>query len=161
MEPLSFLYTAGLFPPLHHELIDLLRGLSPADWERPTVAGRWRVRDVAAHLLDTQLRRLSLQRDGHALAPGTPIGSERDLAAHLNALNAEWIAAARRLSPRVLIEMLEATAPALTALLSSLAPEGPAIFPVSRKRRVPCSPEITKVSNDRWRRGPLICAATR
>lgn len=132
MKPAGPIETAHLFAPLHAELVRLLRGLRPHDWERPTVAGRWRVRDVAAHLLDTQLRRLSAQRDGHALpAPGTPIASDRDLAAHLNALNAEWILAARRLSPRVLIELLEATAPALAALFSSLPPHGPAIFPVS------------------------------
>ncbi len=48
-----------LFLPLHEELVRLLSGLSAADWERPTVAGTWRVRDVAAHLLDTDLRRIS------------------------------------------------------------------------------------------------------
>jgi hypothetical protein len=37
MEPLAPVYTAGLFPPLHGELIVLLRGLDAADWERPTV----------------------------------------------------------------------------------------------------------------------------
>ncbi len=31
-------------------LADLLAGLSPAEWERPTRCGDWRVRDVAAHL---------------------------------------------------------------------------------------------------------------
>src|SRR5213082_3892646 len=51
--------TRHLFAPLHAELMSLLRGLSAEDWEKPTVAKAWRVRDVAAHLLDTQLRRLS------------------------------------------------------------------------------------------------------
>ena len=40
--------TAPLFGPLHAELLALLRGLSADDWQRPTVAGRWLVRDVAA-----------------------------------------------------------------------------------------------------------------
>ena len=65
VEPLTPIYTAELFSPLHQELLALLRGLTPADWERPTVAGSWRVRDVAAHLLDVSLRKLSFQRDGH------------------------------------------------------------------------------------------------
>jgi uncharacterized protein (TIGR03083 family) len=131
VEPVGPIETAQLFAPLHAELVRLLRGLAPEDWDQPTVAGRWKVRDVAAHLLDTQLRRLSAQRDGHAVLPAGSIASDQDLAAHLHALNAEWVEAARRLSPRVLIELLEATAPALAALFSSLPPRGPAIFAVS------------------------------
>ena len=52
LAPLPPLDAAPLFPDLHAELLALLRALDPADWERPTVAGAWRVRDVAAHLLD-------------------------------------------------------------------------------------------------------------
>jgi hypothetical protein len=69
MEPLTPVDTRELFAPLHAELIGLLRGLSDADWERPTVAGAWRVRDVAAHLLDGDLRKLSAGRDGHQMPP--------------------------------------------------------------------------------------------
>jgi uncharacterized protein (TIGR03083 family) len=131
VEPAGPIPTAHLFAPLHAALTELLRVLSPEDWDRPTVAGRWSVRDVAAHLLDTQLRRLSAQRDGHAVLPARPIESDRDLAAHLHALNADWVAAARRLSPRILVELLDATAPALASLFASLPLHGPAIFAVS------------------------------
>ena len=31
-------------------LADLLEGLAPAEWESPSLCGRWRIRDVAAHL---------------------------------------------------------------------------------------------------------------
>lgn len=31
-------------------LVDLLEGLGPQEWEKPTQCGDWRVRDVAAHL---------------------------------------------------------------------------------------------------------------
>ena len=31
-------------------LAELLEGLTPAEWERPSLCGRWRIRDVAAHL---------------------------------------------------------------------------------------------------------------
>lgn len=37
MELLTPIYTAELFSPLHQELLALLPGLAPADWERPTV----------------------------------------------------------------------------------------------------------------------------
>src|SRR4051794_8080203 len=65
--------TTELFAPLHAELIGLLRRLTPSEWARPTVAPAWSVRDVAAHLLDTSLRRLSAERDGHLLGPDVPI----------------------------------------------------------------------------------------
>jgi hypothetical protein len=69
MEPVKPILVADLFPGLHAELIALLRGLAQEDWSRPTVAGAWTVKDVAAHLLDVQLRRLSAQRDGARLPP--------------------------------------------------------------------------------------------
>ena len=131
MKPLAPLYTAGLFPPLHAELITLLQGLNPEDWERPTVAGSWRVRDVVAHLLDIDLRKLSVNRDGHLVPPGEPIGGYGDLVKFLNRLNADWVTAARRLSPRVLVELLAVTGPAVSELVASLPPHEPALFSVA------------------------------
>ncbi|HEX8904487.1 MAG TPA: maleylpyruvate isomerase N-terminal domain-containing protein [Longimicrobiaceae bacterium] len=121
MEPIPPLYTADLFPPLHGELIGLLRGLSPEDWERPTVAGRWHVRDIVAHLLDIDLRKLSVNRDGHLAAPAEPIRSHEELMRFLNGLNAEWIGAARRLSPRVLVELHSFTGPLVSVRISGEA----------------------------------------
>ncbi len=57
--------TSDLFLPLHNEVVALLRGLDKPDWSRPTVAKQWVVKDVVAHLLDTDLRRLSSMRDGY------------------------------------------------------------------------------------------------
>ena len=131
MQPLTPIYTADLFPPLHSELIDLLRGLAPADWERPTVAGDWRVRDVAAHLLDVDLRKLSVSRDGFLVPPDGPIGGYGDLVRFLNRLNADWVAAARRLSPRVLVDLLAVTGPAVSDLIAALPPHEPALFSVA------------------------------
>lgn len=39
MQPLTPVYTAPLLRPLLAELLELLRGLSPEQWEAPTVAG--------------------------------------------------------------------------------------------------------------------------
>src|SRR5690606_9534030 len=88
-------------------LVALLGGLRPEDWMRPTSAVEWSVKDVAAHLLDVDLRRLSAQRDGHIPAPSQPLASNADLVAYLNHLNRTWVDAARRLSTRVLVEELE------------------------------------------------------
>jgi uncharacterized protein (TIGR03083 family) len=122
--------TVELFLPLQLELVTLLRGLSEPDWSRPTVAGSWTVRDVAAHLLDTDLRRLSGQRDGHR--PAAPkLGSYEEIVAFINQLNASWVELARRLSPRLLTDLLEWTGPQVASLFASLAPEAEAAVPVA------------------------------
>jgi uncharacterized protein (TIGR03083 family) len=36
-----------------HSLADLLQGLTPRQWESPSLCARWRVRDVAAHVAMT------------------------------------------------------------------------------------------------------------
>jgi hypothetical protein len=52
-----------LFKPLDDQLILLLESLSPEDWNKPTIAKQWTIKDVAAHLLDGNIRTLSIQRD--------------------------------------------------------------------------------------------------
>ncbi len=132
MEPLGIVPTAHLFPGLHRQLMELLRSLTPEDWTRPTLAPAWSVRDVVAHLLDSQVRRLACQRDGHSLTPpGRPLTSYADLVGFLNELNADWIRAARRLSPALLMQFLEVTGPQVAWLLNSRDPHSPALFPVA------------------------------
>jgi uncharacterized protein (TIGR03083 family) len=130
MEPMSPLYTPDLFPPLYVELEALLRGLAPEDWRRPTLAGAWQVRDVVAHLLDGDLRKLSAYRDGHVPAPAEPLQGYEDVVRFLDGLNAEWVGAARRLSSRLMVELLSFTGPRICDLVSTLPPHGPSLFPV-------------------------------
>jgi uncharacterized protein (TIGR03083 family) len=121
-----------LFRPVSTSLVVLLRGLRPEDWTRPTVAGKWTVRDVAAHLLDSTLRRLSFHRDG--MVPPPPphaIESERDFVAFINDLNAQWVGSAKRLSPRVLTDLFERAARDAADWFESLPLDAPALFPVS------------------------------
>ncbi len=123
---------ADLFPELDAALLELLRSLDAEDWERPAAGARWTVRDVVAHLLDTGLRRLSLQRDGYPLpSPREPIAGWDDLVALVNRLNGEWVEVARRLSPRVLTDQLAASVPPLCELMAGLDPDAPAIFGVA------------------------------
>src|SRR5262245_18298092 len=124
--------TAPLFAGLHEELMGLLRGLSRADWQRPTTATEWTVRDVAAHMLDGDIRRLSAHRDGHAPPPPEgALATYRDLVGYLDRLNATWIAAARRIAPPVLVELVAVTGPQVAAFVTGLDPDGPALYPVS------------------------------
>jgi uncharacterized protein (TIGR03083 family) len=123
--------TRLFFRPVANETVALLRTLSPDDWTRPTVAGRWRVRDVVAHLLDTALRRLSFERD-HTIPPApASLNSERDFIAFINDLNATWIRAAERLSPRTLTDLYAQASVALADFMEGAALESPALFPVS------------------------------
>lgn len=105
----------------------------PGDvWEQPTVAGAWRVRDVAAHLLDVTLRRLSFHGDGHTPPPsGTPPRDERAFTAFVNALNRQWVECAGRVSLRVLTELLTVAGAKLAAFVEALPDDAPALFPVS------------------------------
>ncbi len=113
--------TAPLFAPLNQELVRVLRGLSDEEWLAPTSAGSWTVKDIAAHLFDTALRRLSIHRDGH-IRPG-PFDP--------NATNREWVLAAQRLSPRVLTELIESSGAQQAAFFESLDPHAPALWGVS------------------------------
>jgi uncharacterized protein (TIGR03083 family) len=128
--PLAPTDTRAYFRPVSRELVALLRGLPAANWERPTVAGAWRVRDVVAHLLDGSLRRVSFHRDGMT-PPAPSAGSEREFVAFINGLNAQWVEAARRLSPRVLTDLFALAGEALADFVEALPDEAPALFPVS------------------------------
>ena len=105
LEPLTPVYTAELFSPLHDELMRLLRGLDDADWHRQTLAPAWRVRDVVGHMLDVHLRKLSGGRDGYrSTRPVSP--SFADITAFINDLNAGGVSYSTRLSPRVMTDLL-------------------------------------------------------
>src|SRR5579872_1465658 len=121
---------AHLLRKVDGKLIELLSALSDQEWDLPTVAPAWKVRDVAAHLLDTPLRKLSLVRD-RCQVETPPIRSPRDLAALVNRLNGEGVAVYRRLSPPVLIEMMKVACEQSARFHESLDPFAPAVFAVS------------------------------
>jgi uncharacterized protein (TIGR03083 family) len=95
--------TVDLLPEVRAALVGLLRDLDDADRVRPTACPGWTVGDVAAHLLGVELANVSRRRDGHRVDP--PPGA--DLPAWLDAFNEDWVRSARRLSPRVLADLLE------------------------------------------------------
>jgi uncharacterized protein (TIGR03083 family) len=130
--PLPITDARPLFRPLSAEIVALLQSLSPEEWERATLAGSWRVRDIVAHLVDTGLRRLSFQRDHRVPpVPAAPVTTERELAAFINDLNATWIRAAARLSPRVLTDLYAHVSIALADFVEGIPLEAPALFPIS------------------------------
>jgi uncharacterized protein (TIGR03083 family) len=122
--------TAHLLPKIEGLLIELLQSLSPDDWETQTVVAPWRVKDVAAHLLDTQLRKLSIVRDQYAADIPAP-HSPAQLVALINQLNQQGVQLYRRLSPRVLISLMEEASRQSAEYHESLDPFAPAAFAVS------------------------------
>jgi uncharacterized protein (TIGR03083 family) len=129
-ETLAPTFTAHLYPRIEHLLIELLRSLSPDEWERQTIAPRWKVKDVAAHLLDTQLRKLSSARDQYSFERPN-LTSYADLVAFVNRLNSDGVAIYRRLSPKVLISLMEIASRESGEYHESLDPFAKAHFAVS------------------------------
>lgn len=91
---------------------------------------KWRVKDIAAHLLDSTLRKLSMCRDGY-FGEQFRGSSYPELVQFLNGLNADWVQAMRRISPSVLIKLLNAANAELQRYHETLDPEADAVFAVS------------------------------
>jgi uncharacterized protein (TIGR03083 family) len=105
-----------LFAPERAALLELLSGREPAEWDRPTVCAGWSVKDVALHILGGDLSNLSRRRDG---APSVPAPGE-DIVAFINRINEQWVQAARRLSPRVVVDLLGHAGPLLFDYFATL-----------------------------------------
>jgi uncharacterized protein (TIGR03083 family) len=123
MNPVGPILTAELFPELRRRLLALLGSLGEEDWRRPTAARLWNVKDVALHLLGVDLGNLSRRRDRFELP--APAASWPELVAFINQLNAAWVAAGQRLSPRLLIELTEHVGRQMDEYFQSLDPFAP------------------------------------
>ncbi len=121
MDVLTPIHTVELFPAIHAELIALLRALDERDWARPTLAKSWRVCDVAAHLLDGDLRKLASGRDGQQIASRT-VSSYADIVGLVNDMNATGVSYVARLSPRVITDLLEITGQWVSEYVATLSP---------------------------------------
>ncbi len=128
--PLPPINIVHKFRQLDEKLLELLLSLTAEEWQLPTVAKLWNVKDVVAHLLDTNIRILSLLRDNHQVT--TPsIQSYTDLVNYLNQLNADWVQALKRVSPSMLILLHQTTGPLYCAYYESLDPYAKAKFNVA------------------------------
>ena len=101
-----------LLQPLREALVDVLSDRSDSAWQTP-VTDQWTVADTVAHLLGDDLGRLARTRDGHH-APGP--SEDETFEQYIDRLNLEWVLAARRLSPRLLVELLAHTGKQVRAL---------------------------------------------
>jgi uncharacterized protein (TIGR03083 family) len=107
---------AALFATERAFLLDELGALVGYDWSKPTPCPQWTVLELCCHLVGDDFSLLSRHRDHHH---GTlpPDGSD-DVAFidWLDNLQMEWVQAARRLSPRLVVDLLTWSGPQLIDL---------------------------------------------
>ena len=109
LKPLEPVLAVRLFPEERRLLLELLRALKDDEWNAPTVCPGWSVKDIALHLLGDDLGRLSRGRDAFAGGGFVPKGEgdfERELLDFINQWNELWVQATRRISPRLLCDLL-------------------------------------------------------
>jgi uncharacterized protein (TIGR03083 family) len=121
---------APIIRRVDQHLVELLASLDPAEWDLPTVAPQWRVREVAAHLLDTALRKLSMGRD-QCRVERTNIRSHEDVVVLVNRLNREGVTVYRRLSPAILVQLMQVACAQTADFYESLDPFAPGAIGVS------------------------------
>lgn len=115
------LLVADLFSGLLEELLGVLRSLDEEQWQRATACPGWSVHDVALHLLADDAGILSGQRDGYYPAR-RQIAEWEELVAFINERNERWVTATRRISPRLIVDLLAFTGPQVTAFFQSRDP---------------------------------------
>jgi uncharacterized protein (TIGR03083 family) len=160
MKVLTKIAVLDRFAPLRVHLLKLLAELSEDDWTRPTAAPRWSVKDVTAHLLGGDIGILSRKRDSFTPS-GPTVETYSDLVNLVNGLNQEWTTAARRMSPRVLLDLLQLTGPEVEAYFSSLdldATGGPVSWAGSDP--APVWFDIAREFTERWHHQQQIRDAT-
>ncbi len=99
-----------LFPRERAALLDLLQSLIAEEWQLPTVCAEWSIHDLALHLLNGDLRFIAGRRDGYQSPHGPRVQSpygRAEVTALVDEINNRWIAGARWMSPRQVIEQLE------------------------------------------------------
>lgn len=128
--PVIPIETAHLFPKLEGKLIELLKSLQPDDWNKPAIK-KWTVKDIAAHLLDGNIRHLSMLRDNYRGMQAPAVNDMNGLIGWLNQINAEWITAMKRVSPALLVQMHGLTSKQFCDYINSLPPFDKAIFSVA------------------------------
>ena len=97
----------SLFEVENDRLLTLLRSLTPSDWSRSTPCPGWDVHGLALHLLGGSFSVISWLRDGFRGTSAPNDSDEQGFIDWLDDLQAGWVTAARRLSPRLLLELLE------------------------------------------------------
>lgn len=110
--------------PQREQLLSFLRRLDSEDWLRPTACEGWRVADLVAHLVGDVAGRVSGLRDGR---DRTERLAGESLGQFVDRTNQQWVIACRRLSPELMLDMLEWLGPMADQLWWSRGMSEPSI----------------------------------
>ena len=130
--------------------MEVLSGLTSEEWARPIPRKSWSVKDVALHLLGGDAGVLSRHRDGQ-MDTGHRVSTYEDLVGFVKVQNDAWIEATRRLSPRLLCELLRFTGDQVGEYFKSVDPNTIA-GPVSWAGPEPAQAwfDIAREYTERW-----------
>lgn len=106
MQPVGLIDVLDLFDEERAALLTMLESLRADEWGLPTICDGWSIKDLAAHIVADDLGRLSRDRDDYK-ASFIDASRWQQLVDAINAANERWVGAMRRLSPRVLMELLQ------------------------------------------------------
>jgi uncharacterized protein (TIGR03083 family) len=142
------------------DLLALLEQLTADEWAAASAAGGWTVKDVAAHLLEGDLGRLSRDRD-RELTGLLPVGgSAREFAAALAAKNQRWVDAAGQLSGRVVRHLLVFSTDQLQAWSQDVDLMAPRQVSWASERPVPAWLDLARELTETWVHHQQIRVAT-
>jgi uncharacterized protein (TIGR03083 family) len=113
---------APLFVTERSRLLELLGGFAPADWQRPSPCPGWTVLGLCAHLAGDDLGFLARHRDGYYGTQPPELAGEDAFAGWLDGLQAQWVEAARRMSPRIVTDLLAWSGPQVAETLRAEDP---------------------------------------
>jgi uncharacterized protein (TIGR03083 family) len=103
-------------------LLELLATTTEPDWQRPTPCPGWTVLGLCSHLVGDDLSLLSRHRDGHRGTPAPDGLTGAQFMDWLDDLQAAWVDAARRLSPRLVVALLEWAGPQVGEMVARQDP---------------------------------------
>ena len=142
--------------PERSALTSLLEGLGPDEWVRTTECPAYTVKGVVTHILGDDLSLLSRQRDqaedGLSFLIAEIPGS--DFRTLLDTFNDRWVAAARFLSPDLLVELLGLTGEWTAEYYEGVDPltdgEAVGLFGARHNERSPFWQAIAREYLERW-----------
>jgi hypothetical protein len=129
---LGEIFCEKLIYEIDEKMLEIMQNTSILEWNKPTIFKEWKVKDVVSHMVDTMIRKLSMQRDGYFdESLNIEIKCNADLIRFVTRLADEWTIATKRIIPKMLIELFDSIKDEYYSYISSLDPNSKALFSVS------------------------------
>jgi uncharacterized protein (TIGR03083 family) len=113
---------ASLFAGERRNLLELLATVGAPEWQKPSPCPEWTILGLCTHLVGDDFSSLSRHRDQHLGTPPPEGSTERQFIEWLDDLQAEWVRAARRLSPQLVVDLLAWMGPQLVEMFRQQDP---------------------------------------